>query len=101
MSEDIVERLDERATYGYMPVKTRQALQDARSEIVALREQLAAVLDVADEAYRKYGGNEFDGFDEADVIALQTARNFWLDNGGYEKLAATAIAAGQHKGEQS
>ena len=109
MSEDIVERLEEQATYGYMPVKTRQALQDARAEIVALREQLA------DEAF-KYAQAVYPmllGVETEDALKVAGIYTYGPDAEKFEAMFAAAmrtrktlieadaIAAGQHKGEQS
>jgi hypothetical protein len=63
----------------------RRGRLSMQAETHEMAQHLARVLDVADEAYRKYCGEEFDGFDADDVAVLQAARNYWLDNYGKEK----------------
>lgn len=53
-----------------------------QAETAAVAQHLALVLDVIDEAYRKYGGEEFDGFDADDVAVFQASRTYWWDNFG-------------------
>lgn len=74
-------------------IATEEACRAREAE--ALR-HLDAVLDMADEAYRKYCGEEFDGFDAEDVAVLQAARNYWLE-AAFPRAKATTDATGEGK----
>ncbi|CAB5222789.1 hypothetical protein UFOVP368_33 [uncultured Caudovirales phage] len=66
------------------------------TQLSEAREELVSVLDMADEAYRKYAGEAFNGFDADDVSVLQAARDYWLDSGGLAEITAAAIEAGAY-----
>jgi len=69
---------------GYEEGRRRGRLS-MKAEVNAMAKHLARVLDVVDEAYRKYCGVEFDGFDADDAAVLQAARTYWLNNFSKEK----------------